>query len=448
MKKKKLFLLVAIVAIIAAISILIVFLVTQENDETEDPLSGSERPTRPVDSELSGVITFSWWGDEELHHATNAVVQLFTDLNPDVTIHTEYGSWDSWQADGAEADLMQVNFDWLTIYSPFGDIFMDLEDSSIASHLDLSNWDSQYIDMMRRNGVVQGVPVGMTARVPFMRADIYTAAGLDIQDINTWEDLMEAGRVIQEYHENDVFALSSLEPQAMAYLMFSYIEQLTGRPFVDDDFMFNYTEEELEQGFQLIQDFMDNGVIPDWEFASEPTNASNPMWVEGYWGGISEWDSSINAWINPLENGEEVIEARPQFTMDGALSSGWMSRPSTIFAISEDAEYPEVAAAFLNFMLTDEEAIEIMGTNHGIPLNHVGRAHFDELGLEGLAARASAIHANAETTVMNPIFEFTEVREVYESQLLAIFYRVTTVEEAAAFVYNHIQAVIDAFVDR
>ena len=453
MKKEKLFLFIAIGAFVVSILVLIVLLVNsgddERDDQTEDPPAGIERPTRPADSELSGAITFNWWGDEEFNQATRAVAELFMDLNPDVVIHMEYSLENNWQADmtdgleiGAVADLMQVNFDWLTIYSPLGDVFMDLEDAQIANYLDLSNWNSQYIDMMRRDGVVQGIPVGMTARVPLMRTDIYEAAGLDVQDINTWENLIDAGRAIQEYHGNDVFALSPLEPQVMAYMMFSYIEQLTGRPFVDENFQFDYTLEELERGFQLIQNFMDNGVMPSWYATTDP------LWIEDDWGGVSEWDSSISRWINGLENGEEVLEIRPHFTMDGALSTGWMSRPSTIFAISAEAEYPEVVAAFLNFMLTDEEAIEIMGTHHGVPLNSIGRSHFDALALEGLAVEASAIHANAETTIMNPIFEFPEVREVYESQLLAIFYGITTVEEAAAFVYSHMQGIIDAFVVR
>ena len=464
MKKNKLWLLVGVFAVA------FLFLVACGNGDDNEP--GDESAEVEIDdndteaeddneeeesvaNDLQGEITFNWWGNEGRHDATNEVVQLFMSENPGVTIHTQYGPWDGWQTifagdlqGGTEADLMQVNFNWLELYSPLGTTFMDLEDPRIVGHLDLSNWDASYIDVVRQNGVVQGVPVGMTARVPFMRTYIYEAAGLDIQDINTWDDLIEAGQAIQAYHGDEVFALSPLGPQSMAYMVFSYLEQLTGRSFVDEDSQFNYSLEELTQGFQLIQDFIDNGVMPTGQFDSDPINHENPMWISGHYGGVSEWDSSINQWINNLEDGEDVIEIRPHFTMDNAQSSGWMARPSMVFAVSNNSNHPEIAAAFLNFMLTDERAIEIMGTDRGVPLNTVGRAYFDALGLGGAVVESNAIHANAETTTMNPVFEFPEVREVYENQLMAIFNGTTTVEEAAEFVYNNIQATInDTLID-
>ena len=406
------------------------------------------------DSELSGTITFNWWGNETRHDVTNQVVDLFMSENPDVTIYTEYGAWEGWQARiaedlvaGTEADLMQVNFNWLSLYSPFGTAFMDLEDPVIAQHLDLGNWDLEYIDIVRRDGIVQGVPVGITARVPFMRVDIYNAAGLNIQDINTWEDLIEAGQIIQEYHGDDVFALSPLGVSSIAYMAFSYIEQFTGLSFVNENYQFNYSLEDLERGFQLIQDLMDNGVLPDSEFDTDGINPLNPMWIAGHYGGVSDWDTAINGWIENSADGEEIIEIRPHFTTNDALSSGWMSRPSVVFSISRNTRYPEVAAAFLNFMLTDQRAIEIIATDRGVPINTVGRAHFDAAQLGGEVVEANALHAIAETTTMNPVFEFPEVREIYESQLMALFHGDATASEAAEVVYTTIQAAIDRAIE-
>jgi len=425
---------------------------TNDPAPSTNETTNNNQTTEPTGESIT--ITFNWWGNDGRHEATNEVVRLFMDENPGIYIETQYGAWDGWQTTFAgdlmantEADLMQVNFNWLALYSPFGDTFKDLEHPAIANYLDLSNWTPAEIDVVRRNGVVQAVPVGMTARVPFMRADIYEAAGLDVQDINTWADLLEAGRTIQAYHGDSVFALSPLGPQSMAYMVFSYLEQFTGRSFVDENFQFNYSLEELTRGFQLLQDMIDNGVVPTGQFDSDPINAQNPLWISGAYGGVSEWDSSINAWISNLDNGEDIVEIREHFTYENALSSGWMARPSMAFAISRNTDHPEVVAQFLNFMLTDERAIEIIGTDRGVPLNQVGRAHFDAAGLGGIVVEANAIHANAVTTTMNPVFEFPEVREVYESQLMAIFNGSTTVEEAAQFVYDNVQAVINSLVD-
>lgn len=454
MKKNKLLLLVAI------FGATFLFLAACGNDDNEDPVESepanettqSPEPEEPTDG-LEGTIRVSWWGNEGRHEATNAVIDLFIEENPGVTIAPEYGVFEGWQDSITQnllanntADVIQLNFNWLTLFSPFGDSFMNLEDPRITSHLNLSNWSADELDLTRTNGVLQGVPVGMTARVPFLRTDIYEAAGLDINDINTWEDLMNAGIAIQEEHGDEVFALSPLGPQSLAYMVYSYLEQLTGRPFINENFELEYTLEELTQGFQLIQDFLDNGVIPDLQFDSDPINAQNPLWIAGAYGGVSEWDSSINAWIGNLED-PDVVSIRPHFTMDGAINSGWLARPSMVWGIAENTEYPEVAAAFLEFMLTDPRAVEILQTDRGVPMNTAARVHFDALNLDNLVIDAVALHTEAETVNFHPMLEFPNVREVIESRLQAIQSGEDTVSEAAEFVYNNLQAEIDQHVD-
>ena len=446
MKMKKLF------SLATAVSFAAVLAGCGNHNESITP---GESLTEESTGEFEGTIRFSWWGDDGRHNATKEIIALFEDKHPGVTITPVYQPWSGFQevfatdlTGGTEADLMQINFNWLELYSPFGNTFADLEE--LTDYINLDNWSVEDIDIMRTNGIVQGVPSGMTARVPFMRTDIYEAAGLDVQDINTWDDLMEAGRIIQAELGEDVFALSPLGNASMSYLVFSWLEQSTGRQFVDENNQFNYSLEELTAGFQLIQDFMDNGVVPPGDFDSDSINATNPLWISGHYGGVSEWDSSINGWINNLENGENVIAVRDHFTMEGAKLSGVMARPSMGFAVSRNSEHQDIAAAFLDFMLTDPEAVEILGTDRGVPANKVGLETFNLLVEEGViggaAIAANNIHANADRTTLSPVFEFPEVREVYESQLEALHFGFVTVEEAAEFVYNNIQPVIDSLV--
>ena len=458
MKFKKLF---SVGAFVAAASLMMVGCGTTETPaETPAPPATTEpAPTEPTEG-LEGTITFAWWGNDSRHEATREIAQIFMDENPGVTINFDYGVWGGWQErittdlmGGTEADLLQVNFNWLALFSPEGTTFADLEDPVIAQYLDLSNWTKEDIDMVRRNGIVQAVPSGITARVPFMRRDLYERAGLDIQDINTWDDLMAAGRTIQAELGDDYFALSPLGNASLAYMVFSWLEQYTGRQFVDENNQFNYSLEELTQGFQLVEDLVANGVVA--RASEDNINAQNPRWIAGNYGGVSEWDSSINAWIANLDadgvNGADLIEVRPHFTMEGAKLSGVMARPSMGFAISRNSQHPEIAAAFLNFMLTDPRAIEIQGTDRGVPANLEGLAHFNELvaagEIGGAAIDAFNIHDQAETTIMSPVFEFQEVRDIYEIALEDVQEGRATAAEAAARVYNSIQEVIDSLVD-
>ena len=390
---------------------------------------------------------FSWWGNDPRHEATIEIIDLWMLENPHVTIIHENAPWSGFQdafaislEGGQEADLMQVNFPWLPLYSPYGTTFLDLE--TVSDYLVLDNWSADHINFMRMNGVLQAVPVGITSRVPFLNYTLYERAGISRENLpTTWEELIEAGRTIQAELGDNYWALSPLGPVSASYLVFSYLEQVTGRQFVDENQNFSYTLEELTRGFQLFQDFMDNGVVPHGQFDSDPMDGTNRNLIQGFYGGVSDWDSSIN---NLLDNVEEhnVFIAHPHFTMQGAQLSGVMARPSMGFAISRNSNHPEEVARFLNFMLTDPRAVEIMGVDRGIPSNNVAAEHFQSLNLGGRAIDANNIHRNAETTVLLPIFENPIVREIYETAIEQLQFGVLTVEEAAQQVYDRLPAAI------
>jgi oligogalacturonide transport system substrate-binding protein len=463
MKKNKLWLLLA--AFAAVVLVLAACGGNDEPEPTPEPAAPQETVTPdptpepdPEPAELEGTITFSWWGNEGRHNATQEIAQLFMDENPGVTILFDYGAWGGWQdhmttslMGGVEADLMQLNFNWLHLFSPFGDTFADLRDPAIAAHLDLSNFTAADLDVTSRNGVLQAVPSGMTARVPFLRADIFNAAGIDVQDVNTWDDLMAAGQAIQAYHGDDTFALSPLGRASLAYMVFSYLEQFTGRQLIDANNQFNYSLEELTRAFELVERMVENGVLAQPGEAA--INAQNPRWIEGHYAGVSEWCSSINGWINNLaaDNPEGLIEVRPHFTMDGALLSGFMARPSMVFGISRNSAHPDVAAAFLNFFFTDPRAVAIQGTDRGVPANLAGLAIFESMvaagDIGGAAVEANNIVQNAQTTTMTSVFEFPVVRDLWEFALERVQTGVETAEEAAQFVYENVQAEIDEFLN-
>jgi len=463
MKKNKLWML------LAAFAVVVFVLAACGNDEPELTLEPDivapdvdVEPTPEPDAELAGTITFSWWGNDGRHEATREIAELFMAENPGVTINFDYGAWAGWQdymttslLGGVEADVMQLNFNWLQLFSPLGTTFMDLEDPRITPFLDLSNWSAADLDVTRRNGVLQAVPAGMTARVPFMRTDIYEAAGLDIAEINTWDDLMAAGDAIRAHHGEGVYALSPLGRASLAYMWLSYLEQFTGRQFADENNQFNYTVEELTRAFELIERLVEHNVIA--QPGEDNINQSNPRWIAGNYGGVSEWDSSINGWINNLTDvdaglvGEDLIQVRPHFTMDGALLSGFMARPAMVFGISNNTNYPEVAAAFLNFLFTDARAIAIQGTDRGVPSNNIGLQVFEDLvaagEIGGAAVLANNVVQDNVTTTMSPLVEFPSIRDLFEFALERVQMGVDSAEYAAEFVFERIQAEIDAVMD-
>ena len=389
-------------------------------------------------------FTFSWWGGDPRHEATLELIELYESLpeNEHVKINPHYGAWTNWQeqftiafSGNQEADLMQVNYNWVPIFSPTGEGFYDLR--QLDHIINLDNYEAELLDSMTsgEENVLQAIPTSVTSQVPFINATVYEKAGVDIP--TTWDELMEAGRTIQAELGEEYFALGKIGYNT--HLLHNYLIQTTGKQLIDENGELNNTVEELEAGFQLIVDLIENGVIPNQSFDSEEADEMNQNWITGRYGGFMNWDSTVSRFTGTIEEGNEIVSA-PHFTMDGAERSGILTKPSMGFAIGRNTEHPEEVARFLEWMLTDPQAVEIMQLERGIPANTSAYNHLVAEGmLEGVAVDAYEIHANADDViVMHPFFEHQLVRDVYEYALENVAFELWSPLEAAEYVVNNL----------
>ena len=93
--------------------------------ESKEAESGSEDVT----------IKFCWWGGDSRHEATEKAVDAFMAKYPNIKVECEYGAWTGWEEKqslaiqgGNAADVMQINWNWITSYSGNGTNFANLED--------------------------------------------------------------------------------------------------------------------------------------------------------------------------------------------------------------------------------------------------------------------------------------------------------------------------------
>ena len=96
-------------------------------------------------------IKFCWWGGDSRHEATEKAVDAFMAKYPDIKVECEYGAWTGWEEKqslaiqgGNAADVMQINWNWITSYSGNGTNFANLEDYSDV--LDLTQFSQDSLD--------------------------------------------------------------------------------------------------------------------------------------------------------------------------------------------------------------------------------------------------------------------------------------------------------------
>lgn len=400
---------------------------------------------KPADGQQ--VIRFSWWGGDSRHQATIAAADLFSASHPEVSLHTEYAAWSGWEEAtaaalyaGTEADVMQVNRNWLSDYSSDTSGFLDLRDYS--NIIDLTQYDDDVLDMCTVDGKLLAVPVSRTGRVFLWNETTFQKAGLEVP--GSFSELCEAGSVFAEKLGADCYPLALGWYDRMLFLVY-LLQCEYGREWVKEGEL-QYSQAEIEKGLETICEMEQNHVIPPLkQIAGGGADSfdKDEYFITGKYAGIYEWDSSAGKFVSALSEGQ-TLTVGDYFTDLGDYHGGF-SKISLGFAISKHTQYPETCAKLIAALVSEPETVKVLGTERGIPLNKKGYEICSSAGLLGDISAA----ANRRMTAwirfpIDPGFEHAflkGVSGVYEDVFTGLSYGDYPVSAAAERLTAGIQAV-------
>lgn len=394
------------------------------------------------------VIRFSWWGGESRHQATVKAAELFSEKNPGLTVRTEYGAWSGWEDAaaaalyaGTEPDVMQVNWNWLTDFSSDSAGFLDL--STLSAYIDLTQYDSDKLGMCTVDGELRCVPVSETGRVFFWNADTFAKAGIPVPQ--SFAALCAAGEIFRERLGEDYYPLALGWYDRMLFLVY-YLQCRYGREWVVNGEL-QYSRDELEEGLRAVCMMEERHVIPPLKAIAGGGADSfdkDENWITGRYAGIYEWDSSAGKFVDSLAEGQ-TLTVGSYFTDIGAYHGGF-SKIALGLAVTKHAKDPAAAARLISFLVSDSEAVKLLGTERGIPLNKRAYAVCREAGLLGdISAQAYAQMDQWTEYKIDPAFEnaaLKGVNGVYEDVFTALSYGELPVSQGADRLYAGIRAVL------
>ncbi|MBE6861511.1 MAG: carbohydrate ABC transporter substrate-binding protein [Ruminococcus sp.] len=399
--------------------------------------------TQP-DEKLDGcTLRFSWWGGDDRHEATLEAIELWNQIHPEIVISPEYGGWDGWtekvstQLSGDNApDVMQINYDWLVNYSPDGKGFYDLY--QLQSQLDLSGFDEETLSFGVVNERLNAVTVSMSGRGLFYNSEVYNTVGAEYPE--TWDELIALGST---FGEKDLYPID-LDNQSGAtawYISVVYTQQLTGREFITMDGKLGFSAEDIKTALDFYKTLEDNHVIRTVQTRTdEDGNCAlyqSPEFISGKIAGVCEWGSAIGKYESVLSDG--VLECGPYISDGSGNLSGWMIKPSLMYAVSDTCQYPDEAAAFLDFLLNNEQCAEILGTTRGIPASeHAVKALENSGLLEGPASDSTETLVSMDTVTISPYMELSRMKEFYNTAIEKVSYSTVSTADAAQEMYNSI----------
>lgn len=398
-----------------------------------------------------GSLTFSWWGGDARHEATQAALDAYKAATGNEVTAT-YSAWSGWEdkmsqyfASDSAFDVNQVNWNWLFSFvnADGTSKFYDL--NQLSGIIDLTQFDEKALAQCTVDGQLLAIPVSMTGRIFYWNKTSFEKAGLEVPA--SLADLMAAGPVFAEKLGDDCYPLA-LGAYDKMILMVYYLESVYGKDWVVDG-QLNYTAEEVQAGLQFIQDLEDNHVIPTAATLlgdGADSLDKNPKWMEGKYAGIFEWDSSATKFESALNEGNEFVVG--DYFADMGEYQGGFTKVSLAFAISNTAADKEMAAGLIEYLLNSEDGAKLLNSQRGIPLSKKA----NEICLSENLLDAKVAEANAKVIAwcsnsLDPKFEASALKNndgVYYDTMDGLSYKDYSIEEAAEVLIEGITAVLEA----
>lgn len=394
-------------------------------------------------------LRMSWWGGDSRHVATQEALKTCGEkhghsIAPEFTGFSGYlEKLTTQMAGGTEADLIQVNWPWLPLFSRDGTGFADLNE---LGAVDLSQYPQTDLDGVTVKGHVQGIPVSTTGRVFFFNTTTLEEAGLSAP--TTWEEFFGAAEALRD-KEGEEYRLFNAVSESAQLLVSLAVTQKTGKDLVDPDTnRVAWTPEELTEGINFYQRMVDNGAIQSRQDEAAEGNVKlyeKTAWAEGKIAGSYEWDSTYFKFSDPLQDGE-VLAAVPMVTFEDAVTQGVYRKPSMLFAVSKNSKNPEAAAEILNCLVNEPEGIDALGDTRGLPASKVALERLQAAGqIKPELLEAHEIMMASEGPAVSPFNEHPELRATFVDTLEEFAYGMVSAEEAAAYIIEGANDVLSQF---
>ncbi len=204
-------------------------------------------------------------------------------------------------------------------------------------------------EIYSKEGNFYGMPTHVGASVMFYNTELMEKAGVDITQIETWDDFKEAGQKVVD--ETDAMMLNTFPSSELQ--IYQLVSQQQS-DFVDEEGNITLNNEKNVQALELLVEMQDMGIAevapggaPDEEEFYSYVNEGNvaavsmPVWYMG----------RFTDYMPDLE-GKMEIQPLPAFEEGGNRSAG-MGGTSTV--VTNQTEHAELAQDFLAFAKLSEE---------------------------------------------------------------------------------------------
>jgi len=382
-------------------------------------------------------LRMGWWGNDDRAERTLAVIELFEEQYPDITVIGEPngGAGDHFQildtqlAANNASDIIQFGGNWPD-YTQYLEPLNDYLGEQLMIDTPETFDQAALPPATDADGNLYAISLGTNTLVLAYNKTMIEEAGVDLPENNlTWEEFMDYGRELQEALPEDVYPFVDNSTNTANYMTFFFTQQGTPIWTLDDGGTSYATVESAEAWLQMWADMREEGLIPgpDTTYTYTEDGPDSSALVAG--------DAAIGlVWSNQVAAYQAAMtDELGMMTLPAGEEPAYAIQMSQYLGMNNNSENKEAAALFINFFVTSPEAGAILETNRGVPSSPVVRQAISDQATPLDAAVYDIYDAVADRTVPQGPNLPNDQEFVNELELLGqqVAYGQSSVEQAA-----------------
>lgn len=331
--------------------------------ETNTQMADSGKESAASGEQIT--LRMAWWGSQTRHDATNKVIEMYEEQNPNVHIEAEFYDFDSYFT---KLDTLVAADDVWDIFQMGGNFpkyinSIEPMDSYIeAGTIDVSDTTENFLATTRDNdGTQVGISIGTNTYGIAYDPAMFAEAGLaEPSDNWTWDEWKADCLAITE--KLGIYGSSKMDNFIAGVTQRASQAEKDGNFFKKTNDGLEFTDTATFASYmQMIKDLTDAGSYPDAGAIKEIKDIEGDYLVTEdaamTWVSSNQIASIVNA------AGREIkIAPVPRITKDGSYGMGVQS--SQQLCMAKSSKNKEEAAKFINYFVNDI----VLNGERGVPI--------------------------------------------------------------------------------
>ncbi|WP_327585073.1 extracellular solute-binding protein [Nonomuraea sp. NBC_00507] len=309
-------------------------------------------------------LRFSYWGSDARQKMTEEAIKKFEAKNPNIDVEGEFSDFAAYYetlstkvAASDAPDVITLEIRGLREYADRGTL------ADLASKVNTADIDAKVLGTGAIDGKQLAIPTGVNAFSLVVSPTEVEAAGQKLPDDTkwTWEEYIDLAAKITDKSGGKIYGTQqSFNP---AFLQIFAAQK--GEPFYNGN-KIGVSPQTIKDWWNIHLNLIKTKGSPDAAKTAEigAQSVDQSLLATGT-GAMGMWWSNQLGGINKASGKEVDLLRMPK--AEGATTSGMFLQPAMFYTASSKSERAAEAAKFIDFMVNDPEAGQIVLSDRGLP---------------------------------------------------------------------------------